>query len=119
MYGNQATQAHYSSGYFPKTEAPQEKNFVQQKAKIIQFADPNKTLPDGSKVVYAENEEKITLYKKSPSQPGTVYVYIRQSGEVFVNGKKGDLEDQRRMLQIGKYLLENGKESDMVTINLC
>lgn len=119
MYGNQASQALYSSGYFPVAEESREKNFKQQKAKIIQFADPNKTLPDGSKVVYAENDEKITIYKKSPTAPGTVYVYMRATGDIYVNGKKGDLDDQRRMLQIGKYLLENGRESDMVTINLC
>ncbi|HAR62438.1 MAG: hypothetical protein DKM50_07280 [Candidatus Margulisiibacteriota bacterium] len=119
MLGNQLTQSYYNSGYFPPSpEENKEKNFKHKKSKIIQFADPNKTLPDGSKVVYAENDEKITLYKKIPAQPGLVYVYLRHTGEIYVNGKKGDMEDQRKMLQIGKYLLDNGRESDMVTITL-
>ena len=33
-----------------------------EKARIVQFADEGRTLPDGSKIVYAENDDKIVLY---------------------------------------------------------
>ena len=46
-------------------------NPEKAKAKIVQFADETKTLPDGSKIIYAENDEKIVLYHKIPFEKGT------------------------------------------------
>lgn len=113
-------QTFYKTGYYPETPSMHQNSnqFQRQKARIIQFEDPQKTLPDGSKVVYAENDEKITIYKKTPGQKGIAYVYERQSGNIFVNGKSGSIKDQNDMIEIGKYLIDNGKESDMVTITL-
>ena len=88
----------------------------KDKAKIVQFADENKTLPDGSKVIYAENEEKIVLYHKKNFEKGTVYVYERKSGKIFVNGQEGSVKEKRSMIALGTYMLGNCKESDMVTV---
>ena len=87
-------------------------------AKIVQFADETKTLPDGSKVIYAENAEKIVLYHKVPFEKGSTYSYDRQSGKIIVNGKEGTNQDKRRMIQLGQYLLENCEEYELVTLNV-
>lgn len=87
-------------------------------AKIVQFADDKQTLPDGSKIIYAENEEKIVLYRKSNYEKGITYVYERKTGKIFVNGKEGSNDDKREMLRLGTYMLGNCKESDMVTITV-
>lgn len=87
-------------------------------AKIVQFSDDTKTLPDGSKVIYAENEEKIVLYHKIPFEPGVNYVYDRKSGSILVNAKPGDMSDKKNMLQLGTYFLENSKEDDLVTLDV-
>ena len=87
-------------------------------AKIVQFADEAKTLPDGSRIIYAENEEKIVLYRKKAYEKGATYVYERKTGKIFVNGKEGTNEDKRKMIELGKYMLGNCKESDMVTISI-
>lgn len=87
-------------------------------AKIVQFSDESKTLPDGSKVIYAENEEKIVLYHKVPFEPGVNYVYDRKSGAIVVNSRPGTLADKRKMLQLGTYFLENSKEDDLVTLDV-
>jgi hypothetical protein len=90
----------------------------KDKAKIVQFADEAKTLPDGSRIVYAENEEKIVLYQKMPDKKGTTYVYDRKTGLILVNGKEGTIKDKRDMISLGTYMLGNCKESDMVTITV-
>lgn len=87
-------------------------------AKIVQFADEGKTLPDGSKIIYAENDEKIVLYQKKHFEKGKTYVYERKTGKIFVNGKEGTNEDKRDMIRMGAYMLGNCKESDMVTISI-
>jgi len=87
-------------------------------SKIVQFADDTKTLPDGSKVIYAENEEKIVLYQKKPLEKGVTYVYERKTGRILVNGVVGTTDDKKKMIDTGKYMLENCKESDMVTISV-
>lgn len=91
---------------------------AKDKAKIVQFADENKTLPDGSKVIYAENEEKIVLYQKKNIEKGVTYVYERKTGKIFLNGKEGSIQDKRDMIALGTYMLGNCKESDMVTITI-
>lgn len=87
-------------------------------AKIVQFSDETKTLPDGSKIIYAENEEKIVLYQKKQYEKGKTFVYERLSGKIFVNGREGSNEDKREMIRLGAYMLGNCKESDMITINI-
>ena len=87
-------------------------------AKIVQFADESKTLPDGSKIIYAENDEKIVLYQKKHFEKGKTYVYERKTGKIFINGKEGSNEDKREMIRMGAYMLGNCKESDMVTISI-
>ncbi len=94
--------------------------FKSQKgfAKVVQFADENKTLPDGSRIIYAENEEKIVLYQKKSLEKGRTYVYERKTGRIFVNSEEGTNDDKRDMVELGKYMLGNAKESDMVTISI-
>jgi hypothetical protein len=87
-------------------------------AKIVQFADETKTLPDGSSIIYAESDGKIVLYHKRPFERGTTYIYERKSGKVFVNNKEGNNKDKREMLRLGSYLLEQAEESDLITLNV-
>ena len=87
-------------------------------AKIVQFADEGKVLPDGSKVIYAENPETIVLYHKKPAHPGVTYVYHRQSGQIFLNGKPGNNKDKREMIRLGTYMLSNANEEDLVTLTV-
>lgn len=94
------------------------KSSTRGTAKVVQFADETKTLPDGSKIIYAENDEKIVLYRKKMYEKGLTYVYERKTGKIFVNGVEGQNEDKREMIRLGKYLLGNCKESDMVTISI-
>ncbi len=94
------------------------KSVGRDKVKIVQFSDENKSLPDGSKIIYAENEEKIVLYHKKPYEKGTTFVYERKTGKIFVNGREGNLEEKKIMVQLGTYMLGNSKESDMVTITI-
>lgn len=88
------------------------------KAKIVQFSDEGKTLPDGSKIIYAENEDKIVLYHKVPFEKGLTYTYDRKTGNIAVNGSKGTNADKRKMIQLGTYFLENCSEDDLVTIDV-
>lgn len=90
----------------------------QEKAKIVQFSDDNRVLPDGSKVVYAENDNKIVLFYKKPFEKGTTYIFERDSGKIWVNNQPGTNEDKRKMIQLGTYFLSNASEDDLVTINV-
>ena len=90
----------------------------KSKAKIVQFADESKTLPDGSKIIYAESDDKIVLYQKIPFEAGMTYVYDRHTGKIFVNGKEGTNQDKRKMISLGSYLLSNADENDLVTLNV-
>lgn len=87
-------------------------------AKIVQFADETRTLPDGSKVIYAENDGTIVMYHKIPMQPAITYVYDRESGEITVNGKPGTNKDKRDMIKLGTYMLSNADEDDLVTLSV-
>jgi hypothetical protein len=90
----------------------------QGNAKIVQLADETQTLPDGSKVIYAENDDKIVLYHKVPFEKGVTYIYDRTSGDIFVNNKKGTNKDKLKMVQLGNYLVTNVKEDDLITISV-
>ena len=90
----------------------------QEQAKIVQFADEEKTLPDGSKVIYAENEDKIVLYHKIPFERGKTYVYDRTKGTISVNGKPGNNKDKRDMIKLGSTMLENSSDYELVTISV-
>ncbi len=87
-------------------------------AKIVQYGDDSKTLPDGSKIIYAENEQKIVLYHKMPFEKGDSYVYDRKTGHIEVNGRPGTNTDKRTMIKLGTYFLENSEEEDIVTLNV-
>ena len=94
------------------------KNSKDPAAKIVQFADDTKTLPDGSKVIYAENDEKIVLYHKIPFEKGKNYVYERKSGKIFVNGMEGTNQDKRTMIKLGTYMLEHCEDYELVTLSI-
>jgi hypothetical protein len=89
-----------------------------EKARIVQFADEGRTLPDGSKIVYAENDDKIVLYHKHPLDRGTTYVYDRKSGKITVNGKEGTNQDKKLMIRLGSYMLDNVLEYELVTVSV-
>jgi len=86
--------------------------------KIVQMADDEKTLPDGSKVIYAESDTKIVLHQKKPMEDAIIYVFDRITGEIEINGKKGGNTDKRNMIELGKYLMSSCKETDLVTISV-
>ncbi len=88
------------------------------KAKIVQYADERKTLPDGGKLIYGENENKIVVSWTPPFEKTQVFVYDRKTGEILINGKKGTNQDKRTMIKLGTYFLENSKEEDLITINV-
>jgi len=87
-------------------------------AKIVQFSDENKSLPDGSKIIYAESDEKIVLYQKAPFKGSMTYAYDRKSGNILVNGREGSNADKRKMLELGSYFLSNAKDDDLVTLTV-
>lgn len=87
-------------------------------AQIVQFADETKTLPDGSKVIYAESSDKIVLYHQVPFEKSVTYVYDRKNGSIEVNGKQGTNVDKRKMLKLGTYMLSNAKDDDLITLNV-
>lgn len=89
-----------------------------EKARIVQFADEGRTLPDGSKIIYAENDDKIVLYHKHPLDRGTTYVYDRKSGKITVNGKEGSNFDKKTMIRLGSYLLDNTQDVELVTVSV-
>jgi hypothetical protein len=86
--------------------------------KIVQFADDAKTLPDGSKIIYAQSPEKIVLYHKIPFEMGLTYVFDRKDQTIKVNGKAGDNADKRKMIKLGAYFLEHAGEDDLVTLDI-
>ncbi|MCP4049527.1 MAG: hypothetical protein GY730_02320 [bacterium] len=86
--------------------------------KIVQFADETKTLPDGSTIIYAENDDNIVVYHKLPFEKGTTYVYKRKTGKILVNNKPGTNKDKRRMIKLGSYMMDNASEDDLVTISV-
>lgn len=97
---------------------PYRKHLQKSNAKIVQFSDENKTLPDNSRVIYAESEDKIVIYHKIPFSGGLTYVYERKTGKIFVNGKEGTNKEKRDMIRLGTYFLEHATEQDLVTINI-
>lgn len=95
-----------------------QKRREHEKTRIIQFADENKTLPDGSKVIYAENEDKIVVYHRFPMEKGNTYVYDRKTGNISVNGKPGTLNDKKTMLRLSNAMLQAANEVELVTITV-
>jgi hypothetical protein len=93
-------------------------NIEKSNAKIVQFSDDTRTLPDGSKVIYAENKEKIALYHKIPFERGNTYVYQRNNGKITVNGKPGENKDKRKMINLGTYFIKNAPEDALITIDV-
>ncbi|MAH81437.1 MAG: hypothetical protein CMP39_07195 [Rickettsiales bacterium] len=91
---------------------------MDTKALIVQYSDETKTLPDGSKVIYAESDDKIVLYHKIPFEKGITYVYKRDDNTITVNNSPGTNDDKRSMIQLGTYFLKNSKEEDLVTVNV-
>ena len=87
-------------------------------AKIVQYSDEAKTLPDGSKIIYAENDDKIVLYHKLPLEKGDTYIFNRNEQTIEVNGSEGSNEDKEKMIKLGAYFLDNSNEKDLVTINV-
>ena len=81
-----------------------------------QSVDENKTLPNGSKIIYAENEEKIVLYLRPQLDEGRTFVYDRKLGKIFVNGKEGSHSDKQEMIKLGAYMLGYSKETDRITV---
>ena len=87
-------------------------------AKIVQYSDETKTLPDGSKIIYAESDDKIVLYHKLPLDKGNTYIFDRNKKSIEINGIEGSDEDKQKMIELGTYFLQNSKEKDLVTINV-
>ena len=82
-------------------------------AKIVQCMDEAKTLPDGSKIIYAESDDKIVLYHKLPLEKGDTYIFDRNEKSIQINGTEGTNEDKQRMIYLGAYFFENMLEKDL------
>ena len=91
---------------------------MNTKAFIVQYADEAKTLPDGSKLIYAESDDRIILYHKLPLEKGLTYIYFRKTGDVTINNKPGTATDKRKMIQLGKLFLQHSTEDELITINI-
>ena len=85
---------------------------------IIQYVDEAKTLPDGSKVIYAENKKNLVIYHKIPFEKSDTYVFDRVSGNVTINGKHGSLIDKKNMIKLGSQFLSNCSEDELITLNV-
>lgn len=86
--------------------------------KIIKYKDPARALPDGSKIIFAEDEEKIIIKYQKDFQKEMLYVFYRMNGKIAVNNREGDRKDRIRMIELGQYLLDNFDDHEMVTIYL-
>ena len=86
--------------------------------KIVQLADDHKTLPDGSKIIFAESDKKIVVHHKKPNESPTTYVFDRTSGNISVNNQPGQASDKKTMISLGTYLMTHCKESDLITISV-
>ena len=93
-----------------------DKNKIQPK--VIKFKDPLKSLPDGSKIIFAEDDEKIIIKYQKDFHKEMLYVFYRITGKVTINNKEGDRHDRIRMIELGQYLLDNFDDREMVTIYL-
>lgn len=86
--------------------------------KIIKFENPARTLPDGSKIIFAEDEEKIIIKHQKDYQKEITYIFFRINGKILVNNSEGNRQDRIRMIELGQYLLDNFNDKEMVTIYL-
>ena len=91
---------------------------MDSKAIIVQYSDDSKTLPDGSKIIYAESNDRIVLYHKVPFEKGKTYVYNREDSSITVNNSPGSNDDKRAMINLGTYFLKHSKEDDLVTVDV-
>tara|TARA_A100001015_G_C14636200_1_gene573644 strand:- start:162 stop:449 length:288 start_codon:yes stop_codon:yes gene_type:complete len=91
---------------------------MESKALIVQYSDETKTLPDGSKVIYAESEDRIVVYHKVPLEKGVTYVYNRKDSSITVNNSPGSNDDKRSMIKLGTYFLKHSSEEELVTVNV-
>ena len=94
------------------------KSIKSSTAKIVQCVDEAKTLPDGSKIIYAESDDKIGLQHKLALEKGDTYIFDRNEKTIQINGNEGTNDDKQRMINLGAYFLENMQEKDLVTINV-
>eukprot|EP01047_Picozoa_sp_COSAG01_P046729 COSAG01_NODE_4409_length_5056_cov_1.452895_3_plen_105_part_00 len=90
----------------------------KNKAKIVQFSDDKKTLPDGSKIIYAESDHRLVLYHKPAFEKSTSYVFNRKTGQVKVDGKVGMDTDKKKMLSLGAYFIKHAEDQSLVTIDV-
>ena len=89
-----------------------------QNIKIVQCSDQAQTMDDGSRVIYAESDQKLVLYQKKPNELACSYVFDRQSGLIYVNGKKGKRIDKQDMLNLGVEFMSQMGESQLLAIRI-
>lgn len=88
------------------------------KARIVQLRDSKKTFPDGSKIIYAESDDRLVIYHKPAFGPNVSYVFHRDSTNIFVNGKAGTDEDKKNMLKLSNYFMTHAQGQDIVTLDV-
>ena len=81
--------------------------------RVIRFSDTNQLLPDGTQVVYAENDQSIFLIFRDQKKDVFEYHFIRETGGIKVNGQEGGVSDKQKMVLLGDYFLANAKEDDL------
>ena len=73
---------------------------------IVLYSDQEHECPDGSKIIYAENNEKIVIIQKPLNKSTRVYEFDRYTKKIRVNGLLGTESDKKDMLAIGVYLVK-------------
>ena len=91
---------------------------AESEVKIVQYSDESRLLPDGSKVIYAESNERIILHHKKNIGESKNYVFFRKSGKLMVNNEEGNPQEKKAMIELGQYFLSHSKDSDLVTVSV-
>lgn len=92
----------------------------EKEVKIVQMADEEKRLPDGSRIIYAESNMRIVLHHEFDTQPSLTYIFNRKTGNLEIKDggdlRLGTQEEKLKMLELGQFFLTHNQDKDLVTI---
>ena len=82
-------------------------NAEKRGKEVVLCSDENLVLPDGSCIIYAENNRKIILIQRRFNNQERVYEFDRQTKEITLDGELGSEKDKNEMLELGIYLVQS------------
>ena len=82
-------------------------NAEKRGKEVVLCSDENLVLPDGSCIIYAENNRKIILIQRRFNNQERVYEFDRQTKEITLDGELGSEKDKNDMLELGIYLVQS------------